>query len=73
MICVADGAARSLVDGSGNAARTLEPGGVDLGVWLRGELRRGLREADVKYIDPSFSIRSVVATADDRVYARMLG
>lgn len=73
VVCVADGAARSLVGGSDNAARTLESGGADLGVWLRAELKRGLREVDVKYIDPSFSIRSVVATADDRVYARMLG
>lgn len=44
----------------------------DVGLWLKSRLRKALSDVDVKYIDPSYLIRSVPAHSNDRVYCRML-
>ncbi len=48
----------------------------DIGIYLRDEINRYFREIDMhlnlKYIDPSYIIRSIPATADDAVFCIML-
>ena len=43
---------------------------VDSGVWLRNEIKKHCKEADVKYIDPSYMIRSVPTISADRIYCK---
>jgi len=75
VILVAEGAgqeffAESEVDASGNK----KPG--DIGIYLRDEIIRYFKSINfhinLKYIDPSYIIRSVPASADDAVFCIML-
>ena len=43
----------------------------DAGVWLRNELKAAMKEADLKYIDPSYLIRSIPTTSGDRIYCKV--
>lgn len=44
----------------------------DVGAWLRSAIKRHCADVDVKYIDPSYLIRSVPTTSNDRILCRML-
>lgn len=44
----------------------------DVGAWLKSAIKRNLPDVDVKYIDPSYLIRSVPTTSNDRILCRML-
>jgi 6-phosphofructokinase 1 len=78
VVVVAEGAGQELVgmdglgaDASGNVRLA------DVGTWLRDQVgaelgRRGL-DATVKYIDPSYTIRSLPANAFDAEYCLVLG
>ncbi|KAI3433465.1 hypothetical protein D9Q98_003278 [Chlorella vulgaris] len=44
----------------------------DVGHWMKQEIKMKLQDVDCKYIDPSYLIRSIPATSDDRVYCKML-
>lgn len=75
VIVVAEGAGKNLVgeagmDASGN--RKLE----DIGVYLRDRITEYFKksgvEATIKYIDPSYTIRSVPAAPQDNVYCSLL-
>ena len=76
VIVVAEGAAQELIDAAPPGADPLDRSGnlrlKDVGPFLRDALiahRRALgREATVKYIDPSYTIRSVPACPSDSVY-----
>jgi len=77
VVCVAEGAAQDLMselpmpehdpvtDGDDAALK-------DVGSWLRSQIKHYLTDVDVKYIDPSYLIRSVPTSSNDRVYCRML-
>ena len=76
VIAVAEGAGKNLlgvarVDGSGNEIPH------DIGVHLRDLIKREMPErgltVDVKYIDPSYTVRGVPATANDSVFCARLG
>ena len=77
MIVVAEGAGQDLVggddkrDGSGNIKHR------DIGVFLRDAIVRRFRESNtpigLKYIDPSYAIRSVPATPHDSAFCLLLG
>ena len=43
---------------------------MDSGVWLRNEIKKHCKDADVKYIDPSYMIRSVPTISADRIYCK---
>eukprot|EP00808_Paulinella_micropora_P008645 g53426.t1 len=73
VIVVAEGAGQDLcftkgggTDASGNVKL------VDIGLWLKNEIQKGMaqRKVDItlKYIDPSYTIRSSKASCSDRVY-----
>jgi 6-phosphofructokinase 1 len=77
VIVVAEGAGQDLMgpqearDPSGNVKHG------DIGVFLRDAIGRYFREAgtsiNLKYIDPSYAIRSVPATAHDSAFCLLLG
>ncbi|GBR75928.1 6-phosphofructokinase [Candidatus Termititenax persephonae] len=78
VIVVAEGAGQDLIpqtkaafDKSGN--KRLQ----DIGAFLKNEIvqyfTRKKLEANVRYIDPSYAIRSVAPTGDDNVFCLMLG
>ncbi len=54
------------VDASGNPILK------DAGKWLRNEIKKNIRDVDMKYIDPSYIIRSIPTTSVDRIYCKIL-
>ena len=78
VIVVAEGAGQDLVggtdlgtDASGNKKFA------DIGLFLKDEIARHFQasgtEANVKYIDPSYIIRAVPASPEDRIFCQTLG
>jgi len=75
VVVVAEGAAQELMDDDEAAGATDKSGNAklkDIGVFLRERItdhyKRSGREVTLKYIDPSYTIRSVPATPSDSVY-----
>jgi 6-phosphofructokinase 1 len=77
VIVVAEGAGQDLFAPTGgrDASGNLSHG--DIGVFLRdaikGRFKRQGREVSLKYIDPSYTIRSVPATPHDSAFCLLLG
>jgi 6-phosphofructokinase 1 len=44
----------------------------DIGTFLKKELKGAFKDADIKYIDPSYIIRSIPTTSNDRIYCKIL-
>lgn len=75
VVVVAEGAAQELIDDDGGSAGTDKSGNTrlkDVGAFLRDRIVRHFknegREVTLKYIDPSYAIRSVPASPSDSVY-----
>eukprot|EP00892_Ulva_mutabilis_P001888 jgi/Ulvmu1/116/UM001_0120.1 len=72
VICVAEGAGQDLLartdefDASGN------PKLADIGLHIRKLLKSHFDLVDVKYIDPTYMIRAIETTSQDRIYCRIL-
>ncbi|PSC73510.1 phosphofructokinase family [Micractinium conductrix] len=73
VVCVAEGAGQDTLnaqevkcDASGNPILK------DVGTWLRSEMKRHFKDADIKYIDPSYLIRSIPTISGDRIYCKVL-
>ena len=43
----------------------------DSGIWLRDSIKKRFKDADIKYIDPSYLIRSIPTTSNDRIYCKV--
>lgn len=43
----------------------------DVGLWMRSELKSHFKDADIKYIDPSYMIRSTPTISSDRIYCKV--
>ena len=78
VILVAEGAGQKFFKGS--AKETDASGNIklgDIGVFLRDRIKEYFKqnglEINLKYIDPSYEIRSVPANANDRIYCGFLG
>ena len=39
---------------------------------MRDAIKRELKDVDIKYIDPSYIIRSIPTTSNDRIYCKIL-
>jgi 6-phosphofructokinase 1 len=78
VILVAEGAGQRYCAGE---KKEYDPSGnirlSDIGVYLRDRIKAYFEEAkaelNLKYIDPSYEIRSVPANANDRIYCGFLG
>jgi len=73
VVCLAEGAGQDILatgeqktDASGNPILK------DVGPWLRSEMKAALKDVDIKYIDPSYIIRSIPTTSNDRIYCKIL-
>ena len=77
VIVVAEGAGQHLLTESAETDASGNPILGDIGDFLRSEIKRYLKsknmEHSIKFIDPSYIIRSVPANANDRVYCGFLG
>jgi len=77
VIVAAEGAGQDLLHVSGQHDASGNPVLGDIGVFLRDEIKAYLNERkmdhSIKFIDPSYIIRSVPANANDRVYCGFLG
>ena len=77
VIVVAEGAGQHLLDQRGETDASGNPVLGDIASLLQKEIRRYLRERHMphtlKFIDPSYIIRSVPANANDKVYCGFLG
>jgi 6-phosphofructokinase 1 len=77
VIVVAEGAGQDVMERTGerDASGNVRQG--DIGVFLRDRIRAYCREKgirlDLKYIDPSYTIRSVRASANDAAFCLLLG
>ncbi|KAF8067362.1 PFK5 [Scenedesmus sp. PABB004] len=77
VVCVAEGAGQDLLeddsiannhgtDASGNPILK------DIGMFLKAGFKAHFKDADIKYIDPSYIIRSIPTTSNDRIYCKIL-
>lgn len=77
VIVAAEGAGQHLMQASGQADASGNPHLGDVGYFLQGAIKKYFAEkkmpVTLKYIDPSYIIRSVPANANDRVYCGFLG
>jgi len=80
VILVAEGAGQELVPREDSPVETDASGNLrlqDIGVFLKDRIEQYFREKDIevnlKYIDPSYTIRSVPANASDSIYCSALG
>ncbi|PRW61573.1 phosphofructokinase family [Chlorella sorokiniana] len=75
VMCVAEGAGQDiLAAGDGNLKTDASGNPIleDVGPWLKSEMKKYFKDADVKYIDPSYQIRSIPTTSGDRIYCKVL-
>lgn len=76
VVIVAEGAGQHLVEASGTDASGNKKLG-DIGPFLKGKIEAYFRkcktETTLKYIDPSYMVRSVPASSQDRIYCMRLG
>jgi 6-phosphofructokinase 1 len=78
VIIVAEGAGQQYIQGSGSvedASGNLKLG--DIGIYLQNEIKRYFKNdtdlyVNLKYIDPSYLVRSVPANAHDAIYCMQL-
>lgn len=82
VICAAEGAGQDLIrkemqsSGVGDLDEVDEHGNPllhDIGSWLKSKFKKHLPDTDIKLIDPSYLIRSIPTTTNDRIYCKMLG
>jgi 6-phosphofructokinase 1 len=77
VVVVAEGAGQNLLDQSGATDKSGNKRLADIGTYLRDQINASFAatgsEVNVKYFDPSYSIRSKAANAADSAYCLMLG
>jgi len=77
VIVVAEGAGQELIPDASDYDKSGNKRLQDIGVFLKQEIIKHFTarkiEANVRYIDPSYTIRSVAPTGDDNVFCLLLG
>ncbi len=77
VVVVAEGAGQNLIEHENAKDKSGNTKLADVGTYLRDEMKRWFAEKDteinVKYFDPSYSIRSTPANANDSEYCLLLG
>lgn len=73
VVCVAEGAGQDIVQGAeGGTDASGNPILKDFGLYLRQLVKERVAQSDVKYIDPSYMIRSIPTVTQDRIYCTTL-
>jgi 6-phosphofructokinase 1 len=77
VIVVAEGAGQDILEGTGERDTSGNIRFQDVGIFLRDRInayfKQAGREISLKYIDPSYTIRSVPADANDSAFCLLLG
>jgi 6-phosphofructokinase 1 len=74
VVCVAEGAGQEIMDSTPKGTDASgNPILQDIGVFLRDVFRQRFKGVDIKYIDPSYMIRSIPTITTDRIYCKVLG
>lgn len=80
VICVAEGAGQDILVKDPSAQGTDDSGNIklaDIGIWLKEKIAEYFKgrnlEINIKYIDPSYMIRSAPACPNDSLYCALLG
>ncbi len=80
VICVAEGAGQDLLSGDSEGLERDKSGNIvlkDIGIFLQKKIKDHFREigteVNIKYIDPSYIIRSQPACPDDSIFCALLG
>ncbi len=77
VILVAEGAGQNLLEATGETDASGNKKLADIGLYLKdvivNHLKKAGREANLKYIDPSYMIRASKATPNDSLYCSRLG
>lgn len=77
VVIAAEGAGQNLMERTGATDASGNQRLGDIGVFLKGKIedyfRKCKTESNLKYIDPSYMIRSVPASPQDRIYCMRLG
>jgi len=77
VVIVAEGAGQHLMDGPGTTDASGNKRLGDIGIFLKDKIHQYFQkcgtELNLKYIDPSYMIRSVPASPQDRIYCMRLG
>ena len=74
VVCVAEGACQDKISNGRDPGRDASgnPKLLDVGPWLKREIKAAFADSDVKYVDPSYIIRSVPASSSDKIYSKIL-
>ena len=74
VICLAEGAGQELLQADGHLGTDASGNPIlkDVGPWLRESMKK-VCDVPVRYIDPSYMIRSVPTITGDRIYCKVLG
>lgn len=76
VICVAEGAGQNILHTHGNPTTDASGNPIlqDIGPFMRNEIKKLFKgDADIKYIDPTYMIRAIPTSTNDRVYCKVLG
>ncbi|MGH9787610.1 MAG: ATP-dependent 6-phosphofructokinase, partial [Candidatus Acidiferrales bacterium] len=77
VIVVAEGAGQHLMKGTAERDASGNPRYADVGLFLRDKIKEHFKqigmEINLKYIDPSYAIRSLPANARDAAFCLLLG
>nr|AIN35079.1 phosphofructokinase [Dunaliella tertiolecta] len=76
VVCLAEGAGQNVVKGAskGGTDASGNPILADIGPIVKDSLKDYLKgNCDIKYIDPTYMIRAIPTTTNDRVYCKVLG
>ncbi|KAF5833218.1 phosphofructokinase family protein [Dunaliella salina] len=76
VICLAEGAGQNVVKGAtkGGTDASGNPILADIGPIVKDSLKEYMKgDCDIKYIDPTYMIRAIPTTTNDRVYCKVLG
>lgn len=77
VVIIAEGAGQDMMEGAAGEDASGNKKLGDVGVFLKGKIEDHFREKttelNLKYIDPSYMIRSVPASPQDRIYCMRLG
>jgi len=74
VVCVAEGAGQDLLDDGGSTGTDASGNPIlkDIGLYLKNEFKTYFKDADIKYIDPTYMIRAIPTTSNDRIYCKIL-
>lgn len=81
VVCVAEGAGQDLINAEKGGSETYDASGNlalgDIGLFLKDKIKDYFKEkkfeVSIKYIDPSYIIRSAPACSNDSIFCTMLG